>query len=558
MNTYRIAFGAAACVLVLMTTGLFPAAVPPGAEKVDYSLLQKTRQEGVFEFLVLLREQADLSVARAVPLKAEKGLLVHRLLTGLAARTQAPLLKLIEENGGSHRAFWIVNLVWVQGDAALLFKLAARPEVAGILDNPTIFQELPRSEDSRDTSRQPADLAWNLDRIGVPETWASGALGQGVVIGGIDTGYAWQHPALKPSYRGWDGSQADHDYNWHDAVHGGGGGNCGHDSEQPCDDYGHGTHTMGIMTGDGGPGNQIGVAPEARWIGCRCMNQGFGTPAMYIECLQWMLAPTDLAGRNADPARAPHVINNSWSCTYGEGCSDPNVLKGAIEALRAAGIVVVVAAGNLGSACATVREPPSIYEASFTVGSTTFQDGASSFSGRGPVTADGSQRLKPDLAAPGSDIRSAYPGDSYQFMSGTSMAAPHVAGAVALLISASPGLAGDPDQLESILRSTAQPMFTSQDCGGIPGQQTPNHTFGHGRVDVWAAVQSVTKIQGDLNSDRLCDSADLVLLQDYLAENIVHGQAGFTADLEQADLNGDGRVDAGDLLLLRRKITPGD
>jgi len=541
-------------LMLLMGAAWGVSAPPSGWDKVEPGLLAKVSPGAEIEFLVLLREQAVPTAARAGCSKAEKGAQVYRELSAVAERTQAPLLKTIQARQVEFRSFWIVNLIWVKGDASLLLELAERPEVDRIFDNPRLPQDLPQPEGRQLSAHQPTAPSWNLIKIGAPDVWNIGVRGEGVVIGGVDTGYAWQHPALLSSYRGWNGTSADHDYNWHDAVHGSGGGNCGQDAVAPCDDYGHGTHTMGIMVGDDGAGNQVGVAPAARWIGCRCMNQGFGTPAMYIECLQWMLAPTDLDGLYADPAKAPDVINNSWTCPPSEGCIDPAVLEAAVDALRAAGIVVVVSAGNYGSSCASVREPPSIYEASFSVGSTTSADAASSFSSRGPVTSDGSNRLKPDLAAPGSDIRSAYPGNTYQFMSGTSMAAPHVAGAVALLISADPALAGNPELLESRLESTALSLLTSQDCGGVSGQAVPNNTFGYGRLDVLAAVQETLKVPGDLNGDRRCTSADQEILQGFLAENLRHGQNGFSAGLDQADLDGNGRVEATDLLLLRRKL----
>ena len=149
---------------------------------------------------------------------------------------------------------------------------------------------------------------------------APGYTGQGAVIAGQDTGYQWDHPALKDQYRGWNGSAADHNYNWHDAIHAT-GSSCGADSPCPCDDNDHGTHTMGTMVGDDGGANQIGMAPGARWIGCRNMNAGVGTPTTYIECFEWFIAPTDLAGQNPNPAMAPDVINNSWGCPESEGCS---------------------------------------------------------------------------------------------------------------------------------------------------------------------------------------------------------------------------------------------
>ncbi len=202
-----------------------------------------------------------------------------------------------------------------------------------------------------------------------PDVWAQGFTGQGAVVGGQDTGYQWDHPALINQYRGWNGTTADHNYNWHDAIHSG-GGVCGANSPEPCDDSGHGTHTMGTMVGDDGAGNQIGMAPGARWIGCRNMDQGNGTPATYSECYQWFIAPTDLNDLNPDPSKAPDVINNSWSCPLSEGCTDPNVLLADVEAVRAAGILTVHSAGNSGPTCSTVDTPAAIYDASFTVGAT--------------------------------------------------------------------------------------------------------------------------------------------------------------------------------------------
>ena len=208
----------------------------------------------------------------------------------------------------------------------------------------------------------------NITQVGAPAVfWSAGFTGQGVVVGGEDTGYQWQHPALKNQYRGWNGASADHNYNWHDAIHTG-GGICGPDSPEPCDDTDHGTHTMGTMVGDDGGSNQIGMAPGARWIGCRNMDQGVGKPSTYAECFQWFVAPTDLNEQNPDPTKAPDVINNSWSCPVSEGCTNPNVLRAVVEHVRAAGILVVVSAGNSGSSCATVNTPAAIYDASFSVG----------------------------------------------------------------------------------------------------------------------------------------------------------------------------------------------
>ncbi len=158
-----------------------------------------------------------------------------------------------------------------------------------------------------------------------PDLWNLGFTGTGIVVGNQDTGMRWTHDALKPHYRGWDGANADHNYNWHDSIHadinGNGTNPCGFNAMAPCDDHGHGTHTTGTAVGDDGAGNQIGVAPGAKWIGCHNMDEGVGRPETYTECFQWFIAPTDLAGQNADPTKRPHVMNNSWGCPTSELCA---------------------------------------------------------------------------------------------------------------------------------------------------------------------------------------------------------------------------------------------
>ncbi|PZR96102.1 MAG: hypothetical protein DLM69_11055, partial [Candidatus Chloroheliales bacterium] len=304
----------------------------------------------------------------------------------------------------------------------------------------------------------------------------------------------WDHPAIKPHYRGWNGSTADHNYNWHDAIHDSTGNPCGNNSMFPCDDYGHGTHTTGTTSGDDGAGNQIGVAPGAKWIGCRNMDQGNGTPARYTECFQWFIAPTDLNGNNPNPALRPDVINNSWGCPPSEGCA-AGTLQTIVENTQAAGILVEASAGNSGSACSTVTDPPAIYAASFSSAAYAINNTLASFSSRGPVTVDGSNRRKPDIGGPGVNVRSSVPTNSYANYSGTSMAGPHVVGSVALLWSARPQLERDITTTKQILENTANPNIAvtsgPTSCGGIDYHTIPNNHFGYGRVDVLAAVNSV-------------------------------------------------------------------
>src|SRR5213075_177281 len=201
----------------------------------------------------------------------------------------------------------------------------------------------------------------------------------------------------------------------------------------------------GTTVGDDGSGNQIGVAPGAKWIGCRNMDSGDGTPARYTECFQFMIAPTDLSGNNPDPALRPHVLNNSWGCPSSEGCTTRAELETIINNTQATGIFVVVSAGNSGPNCSTVSDPPSIYDASFAVGAYDINNQLASFSSRGPSTYYTPNLLKPNLSAPGVTVRSSYLSTdaAYITLQGTSMASPHVVGVVALVWSARPQLVRD-------------------------------------------------------------------------------------------------------------------
>jgi uncharacterized repeat protein (TIGR01451 family) len=181
-----------------------------------------------------------------------------------------------------------------------------------------------------------------------------------------------------------------------------------------------------------------------------------------------------------------------------------------VNNVRAAGILTVHAAGNYGSTCYTIITPAAIYDASFTVGATDNNDNIVSFSSRGPVSIDGSNRLKPDISAPGLNIFSTVPGGGFRYASGTSMAAPHVAGVAALLLSRRPDLRGKVDQIEDLIRLGAVPRTTSQTCGVVPGSQVPNNTYGWGRVDALGSVsQSLLAIQKE-PSWYLYDPGDLI------------------------------------------------
>ena len=470
------------------------AAVRP-EDKIAPWVMEKTAAGGAAEFLVVLAPQADLAGARALTTKQAKGRFVRDALWDMAQATQGPILAELRARGVEHRAYYIVNMVWVKGDRALALALAARADVARIEGNPVIHNVLPEPEAppaGAHDNDAPDAVEPGINFVRAPQVWALGFTGQGVVVGGQDTGYRWTHNALKPHYRGWNGTTASHDFNWHDSIHSG-GGVCGFNSPVPCDDFFHGSHTMGTTVGDDGTGNQVGMAPGAKWIGCRNMDVGAGTPATYLECFEFFLAPYPVGQGpgQGDPALAPDVTVNSWTCPPGEGCAAGTLLT-AVQAQRAAGIVTEASAGNAGPGCSTVTDPPAIYDESFSTGAlNTGSDTLAGFSSWGPVTVDGSGRVKPDIAAPGTNTRSCdnSADNAYTTASGTSMAGPHVAGAVALLLSAVPSLSGNPDAIEQRLTDTAARNATNSTglCGSTAGVY-PNNLWGYGRLDVLCAV----------------------------------------------------------------------
>ena len=459
------------------------------ANKIAPWVMGHTANGQEAEFFVVLADQADLSPAANLATKAEKGRFVYQALQSKAQTAQASILQWLRERSIEHQSFYIVNAILVKGTLQVAEALAARPDVARVEGNPHIQNNLPQPgpvEEAPAYLQRPEAIEPGINYTHAPQVWALGFTGQNIVIASADTGVRWTHNALKPHYRGWDGMAADHNFNWHDSIHDSSGNPCGNDSPFPCDDYFHGSHTTGTAIGDDGAGNQIGMAPGAKWIGCRNMDAGDGTPARYIECMEFFLAPYPIGGGQGDPTKAPDITINSWGCPASEGCS-ANTLQAAVEAQAAAGIMMVVAAGNSGSACSTVSEPAPIYAASYTVGAlNTGSDTIASFSSRGPVTVDGSNRIKPDIAAPGTNTRSCSntSDTAYTTASGTSMATPHISGAMALLWSAIPSLRHQITDSRNALNNSA--VFISSTQCGTAGP--PNNVYGWGRVDILAAV----------------------------------------------------------------------
>lgn len=444
-------------------------------------------QKSLIDCFLLLEQQAEFP---NLPKKGKlaKGRYVFAQLQNAQA-AQAPILAQLKDLELQHQSFLVVNAIRVWATASDLEQLAQRADIARILPNPNMQASFPVAHGSKSYSN------WGIEQVRAQLLWALGFKGAGVVVAGQDTGYDWEHPAINSQYRGT--AQNDHNYNWHDAIHEASplhntsDNPCGFDAQAPCDDHAHGTHTMGTMAGLA-PNETIGLAPETQWIGCRNMDRGWGSPASYLECFEWFLAPTNLSGSDADPSKAPDVINNSWGCPPVEGCHPDNfaLLRQAVINLKAAGVMVVVSAGNEGPSCGSIQNPAAIFGESFVVAASNIDDQIAGFSSRGPSLTPSNDKPKPDIAAPGVNIRSSVLNEGYSSSSGTSMAGPHVAAAVALLLSAAPELKGDVERIEEILRQSALPL-PGEDCGGLAQDAHPNFTAGWGRLDLWRALALV-------------------------------------------------------------------
>lgn len=475
----RRSCGASRTLVLALVAGL---ALPAGAaepsgtpleEKVAPGLSAAARSGALDRVLVILAEQADVRGARLLPTKREKGRYVVERLRETAERTQAGLRDAVAARGWTARPYFVWNALLVEtaGGRSLgvddLAFLAERPEVARI--EPDRAASLPGTGDFRTVPSAAArgvTVQPNLDTIGATAVHDSGQTGEGMVVGILDSGVDVSHPALADNYRGAGGP---HDHHWFDTIGG---------STSPIDPNGHGTHVAGIAVG-GTHDDRIGVAPGASWIACR----GIFSAQTILDCLEFFLAPTDLAGQNADPDLAPDVINHSYMCPF---CP----LQTVFSNLQEAGVFHAAATGNAGPSCDSVFDP-STYPTATAVGSIVpgGRDAElAESSSRGPNF--GNAALRPHLVAPGDDIVSSVPGGGYALSSGTSMATPHVSGSVALLWAERPELHGDVAATRTVLYESAHPrpitLGVPEACSSTTA--TPNNLYGHGVLDIAKAT----------------------------------------------------------------------
>ena len=420
----------------------------PAAQKIGPTLQSKLgnmKQDDLITVILTLQQQADLKNVGGKD-KKEKQKAVIRALKDTADAKQGKLKKTLDDRKKTglvdkYTSLWVINGISVTASASVIDELATHPDVLTITpDDIQISPALGAPEP-------------NIALVNAPALWSQGYMGQGVVVASMDSGVDVSHPDLATRWRGGTNS-------WFDPY--------GQHPITPADLTGHGTGTTGIMVAGDAGGTSLGVAPGAQWIAVKIFNdQGGSTATAVHQGFQWLLDPDG----NPNTDDAPQVVNNSWTFAY-PGCNLEFELD--LQSLRAAGILPLFAAGN-GGPNGNTSYSPANNPSAFAVGATNNSDQIYALSSRGPSTCGGSVGPFPEIVAPGMNINTTDLGGFYHTDSGTSFAAPHVAGSLALLLSAYPGL--DAGTQEQALINTALDL----------GASGPDDVFGYGRLDLLAA-----------------------------------------------------------------------
>ncbi len=475
----------AVVVLVLVLAGMSFGLISPSLQEH----LTKAQAEQKLPVHIVLKEQFDKdllnSLVDGMP-KVQRRVEVARILKEFSAEQQAGVLRYLATTDAENvQSFWVVNAVYCEATPAVVQHLSERPEVSYVDYDRVYCPDLPEPAQDGGGSEE---ITWGVDKINAPAVWALGYRGQGVVCGHIDTGCDYTHPDLAdhlwtdPNYphHGWDFENNDND---------------------PTDGNGHGTHTSGTVAGDGTNGTQTGVAPEAQIMICRVQNavDTAGQRQMW-DAVQFCVSPPLSPSHGADL----YTMSMGWRISWGP---DQSTWRTLADNVNAAGLSQIVAAGNERqwdtppNACRCPGNvPPPWWNPQNTgtgtlsgivsIGATDATDAIATFSSPGPVTwssvapfndyAYPPGLTRPDVSAPGVNVKSCAIGGGYQNMDGTSMATPHVAGTVCLMLSKNPNLM--PEEVDSILEITAV------DRGAVG----KDNDFGAGRIDAFAAVDYVT------------------------------------------------------------------
>jgi bacillopeptidase F len=446
----------------------------------------ESNNEEVVSVLVYLKDQVDLDAINR-QMDEQRATLQDRHETTIVAlqntayATQPQLVKYLNELQSQKivkefKCFWIRNIIRVDTYPSVVDKIAIRNDVLRVYPNYNIELIEPTDGRFESESGNKDDIENGVIAVRAPEVWDMGFTGEGVLVATIDTGVDGNHPALASRWAGVaDPRYEGHpEWAWLDPY--------AYQNNFPYDNLGHGTHTMGTVCG-GAPGDQIGVAPGALWISAGAIDRGGGvyqSVSDAIESFEWMIDPDGDPSTNWD---VPAVCSNSWGlCTWHGYPPCDETFWTFLDACEAAGIVIIFSAGNEGYQ--GLRRPADRATddyRTFAVAAVDANDPSwpiADFSSRGPTycTPDGTAAIKPDIAAPGVDVRSSWPGGDYRYKDGTSMASPHVNGVVALMREANPNL--NVEEIKEILYQTAYDL----------GETGEDNSYGWGMVDAYEAV----------------------------------------------------------------------
>ncbi|MCK5841719.1 MAG: S8 family peptidase [Candidatus Sabulitectum sp.] len=530
-------------VLIIFVTGVLWAGTVTDLLQEE---LSTASQDQLIHILIKPSGQADLdyinSVAYGMDPDSRREFAVS-VLKDFAESAQRPILaeldRFPEGSVVEIRTNWIASVVGCAATPDVIRSIAARDDVewVAIKTFPNILIE---PVEIRETTRAELDLAnaWGVDKINAPDVWAMGYEGQGIIVSIVDTGVNYNHIDMHNQM--WHDTAAGYHYGWDFADNDG----------DPMDESGHGTHCAGSVGSNGNAGTSCGVAPQATLMAVR-VGTSFGDEQDVWDAFEFSVT------------NGAHVISTSLGWPQ---IQNPvrQTWREAEESILAAGVIHSIAAGNEAGNPATYGDirtpgdcpPPWLHpdqtttgglSATVTVGSTTSSDALSSFSSLGYSTwkfdapwndyADTSPDIgliDPDICGPGSDIVScSYSNPAgYTTMSGTSMATPHLAGCMALLLDVNPYLS--PAQVDSILEATSVDL-------GAPGK---DNYYGAGRVDVYQAALAAQAVGAETNTDFAVHGFETVLSS--ISPNPVNSQASFslylpvsgTADVAVFDVSG--------------------
>ena len=517
--------------LACLTTALAVPFAAPLAAQIEpgfFRKLQGVPNGKLVPVYIIMAEQVDVGklnrrLTKGNATRWMRHYLVCKAAQDLANRTQPPVLARIrgQANAGLAKdieGFWVENTIALDATPGAIAAISGAPGIWSITDGEIGIKLIAPVDQGTVSGPQSAAPEPGLLDIKADFLWGKGFLGKGRIAANIDTGVDVNHPALARWHGKQPGVQASHA--WHSPVN---------NSPRPVDTHGHGTHTIGTMCGDVGT-NRIGVAPRATWIASDAIRatsiaavKRFG-----VAAFQWCADPDGDIRTIKD---VPDAVGNSWGLS--PLFSGHQVQKcdatyhQAIDICDAAGCAVVFAAGNEGRrGTASLRTPSDRSTSDFNVfavgalnaGSTTI----ASFSSRGPSGCSNAA-IKPEVCARGSSVRSSYRG-GYRALSGTSMACPHVAGAITLLREVEPNLSSN--ELKSILHQTADDL-------GATGE---DNTYGNGRINLEKAYNEILRRRTKLTAGIVTPSstAKAGTMFSYFANAQNHGTNAVIASVEVA------------------------